>query len=251
MPATKIISNKNTLLALAPKSLFPDVRTPTLAQLQAATNVSEAVKWDGYDLKLDTSDTDEDRALTDAANAATRGYENFGGTVSFYEPTPTDTSSIYRVARNMVAVPQTELVAIQRDGMSAAAPFAAGQVVNIFHVITDANSRERGDKNRYYKIDFKKKGFVGVNRIIPSASPKAVTVTPGSSLAVTVGKAIQLRATYEGNDITVGATWISSDVTKAVVTPHGLLIGIAAGSANITATYPGSAAGSPIAATVS
>lgn len=249
MVATKVPSNKFTMFELVAKSSIPDVLRPTLAQLLTAKNVSDAVKWDGYDFNIDASDTDEDRALTDAANAATRGYENFGGSVSFYEPTPTDTTSIYRQARNLVSVPKTELAAIQRDGMPASAAFAAGQVVNTYHVITDANSRERGDKNRYYSIDFKPKGYVGVNRIIPSAAPTAVTIT--GTATVTVGKATQLKATYEGNRITTGATWVSSDETKAIVTPHGLVIGVAAGTAQITATYPGSAAGTATAVTVS
>lgn len=249
MPSTKIQSNKNTLLALAPKAAVPDVLNASLAQLQTATNVSEAVKWDGYDFNIEASDQDEDRALTDAAGAATRGYENFGGSVAFYRPTPSDTSSIYRQAKNIVSKPHTELVAVQRDGYPASAPLAAGQVVNVYHVITDAKAEERGDKNRYYTVDLKAKGYVAVNHIIPSAVANPVTVTGGS--AVNVDEAIQLRAEYEGHDITVGARWVSDNEAVATVTPHGIVIGVSAGSANITATYRGSAAGTPKAITVS
>ena len=120
---------------------------------------------------------------------------------------------------------------------------------NDYHVITDANNEQRGNKNRYYSINFRQKGGVGVNRIVPSAVATAVTIAGGST--VTVGASIQLKATYEGNDITVGANWVSSDETKAVVTPHGRVIGIAAGPVNISATYPGSAAGTPKSITVS
>lgn len=240
MASTKIASNKNTLFSVGPKTAVPDVLDPTLAQLNATTNVSEAVKWDGYDFNIEASDQDEDRALTDAAGAATRGYENFGGSVAFFTPPP-GANGIYRDARNIVATPHTELVAVQRDGYAASAPFATGQVVNVYHVITDAKAEERGDKNRYYTIDFKPKGFVGVNRIIPSAVPTAVTITGTASAEV--GESTQLHAAYEGNDITVGAQWRSSDESVAVVTPHGIVIGISNGTADITATYPGSAAG--------
>lgn len=249
MPATKINANKNTRLDLAPKASVADVLKPILSELNAALNVSEAVKWDGYDFNIESSEQDEDRALTDAAGAATRGYENFGGGVSFFMPQPTDTSSIYRQARNRVATPKTELVAYQRDGYPASAAWAPGQVFNAYHIITDANAHERGDKNRYYTIDFKPKGYVGVNRIVPTAVATVVAVTGGA--AVVAGASIQLKAVYEGNDITVGAEWKSSDETKAVVTKHGIVIGIAAGTANITATYPGSAAGPTKAITVS
>src|SRR5690606_38511975 len=119
MVATKINSNKNTLLALGPIDGVDSVLTPTLAEAQATTNVSEAVKWDGYDFNVEASDQDEDRALTDSATAATRGYENYGGSVAFFKPTVTDTSSVYRQARNLVAKPHVELFAIQRDGIPA------------------------------------------------------------------------------------------------------------------------------------
>lgn len=249
MPALKIGSNKNTAIWIGPISAVSNVLAPTLAQLNTLKNVSEAVKWDGYDFGIQASEQDEDRALTDGAGAATRGYENFGGTVAFFTPTPTDTSSVERQARSLVSTPHTELVIVTRDGYPASTPFAVGQVVNVYHVITDANSHQRGDKNRYYTINFKNKGFVGVNRIIPAATATAVTVTGGSTVAV--GASTQQKAVYQGNDITVGALWVSSDETKAVVTRHGIVIGVGAGTANITATYPGSATGAPKAITIS
>lgn len=249
MVAKKINSNKNTGLWIGPKSAVPNVLLPDLAQLQTLTNVSESTKWDGYDFGLEPSEQDEDRALTDASGASTRGYENFGGGIAFYMPRPSDASSIYRTTRNLVAVPHTELVIVQRDGYPASTPFAPGQVINVYHVITDANAHQRGDKNRYYTIDFKPKGFVGVNRIIPSPTPTAVAVT--GDVAVGVGEAVQLNAVYEGRDITIGADWITSDESKAVVTKHGWVIGAGAGTVDITATYPGSAAGTPTEVTVS
>lgn len=250
MPAKKVKSNKNTGLWIGPRSAIADLLKPTLAELRALTNVSEATKWDGYDFGPEASDQDEDRALTDAAGAATRGYEQFGGTIAFFTPQPTDLSSIARITRNLVSTPHTELVIVQRDGYPANAPWAAGQVFNAFHVITDANSHQRGDKNRYYTIDFKPKGNVGINRIVPSATPTAVATTP-ASLTVGVGKSVQIRSTYEGNNITVGAIYRIDDESVAVVTPHGKVIGVAAGTANVTVTYPGSAAGTPKTVTVS
>ena len=250
MASTKIVSNKNTAVFIGPKSAVADVLKPTLAELATLTNVSEAIKWDGYDFKFEASEQDEDRALTDAAGAATRGYENFGGSIAFYTPQPSDTSSIYRQARNRVGVPHTELVIVTRDGMPASTAFAAGQVVNVFHVITDANAHQRGDKNRFYTINFKNKGYGASNRIIPSAAATAVTVTGGAAVT-TAGPAVQLKAMYEGNDITIGAKWASSDETKAVVTPHGLVVGIAAGTAQITASYPAGLTSTATAITVS
>lgn len=237
----KIKSNGNTLFALGPATAVADKLTPKLAELLSLTNVSEAVKWDGFDFNVEASEQDEDRSLTDAAGAATRGYENFGGNVSMFKPGPNDTTSIYRQARNIAGKMHTELTAVQRDGLPASTPFAAGQVVNVFHVISDARQEQRGDKNRYWTTNLKSKGFVGINRIIPSAVPTAVAIT--GAAAVAADASVQLKAVYEGNNITVGAEWKSSDEAVAIVTKHGIVIGVSAGTADITATYPGSAAG--------
>jgi len=242
MPATKIKSNKSTGLWLGPRSAVPDILRPTLAQLLTLINVSEATKWDGYDFGPEASEQDEDRALTDSASAASRGYEQYGGSISFYNPLPSDTSSIYRVTRNLVLAPHTELVLVQRDGYSVDTPWDEGQVFNIFHVITDANSEQRGDKKRFYTIDFKNKGYAGINRIVPSATPSAVAITPATPV-VEAGESIQLRAAYEGVDITVGAEWSIDDETIAIVTPHGKLIGVAEGEALVSAAFPGGVTG--------
>lgn len=249
MPATKINSNKNTYLGVGVISSIDDIFAPDLDELETLVNASDDTKWDGYDFGVEASDTDEDRVLTDAATAASRGYENFGGSIAFFPPLPTDSTSKTRTLRSLVSTPHTELALVQRDGYPANAAWAAGQVFNAFHVITDANAELRGDKNRYYTIDFKPKGKAGINRIVPSPVPTAVAVTGDAS--ITMGETGQLRAAYEGNDITVGAVYVSSDESVAVVTPHGKVIPISAGTADITATYPGSAAGSPFEVTIS
>lgn len=241
MPAIKINSNKSTLLAAGPITAVDSILEPALAELLTLTNISEAAKWDGYDFGVEASEQDQDHALTDSATAATRGYENFGGGVAFFSPTPADTSSVIRTARNLVSTPHTELAVLTRDGYPASTPIAAGQVVNTYHIITDANSEQRGDKNRYYTIDFKNKGYAGINRIVPSAVPTAVAITGPATVAA--GATVQLNAVYEGNDINVGAQWVSSDESVAIVTKHGIVIGVDDGEVEITATYPGSAAG--------
>lgn len=249
MVAAKLNANKNTALFLATIASVSDVRTISAAELATFTNASDHVKWDGYDFGIEASDQDEDRVLTDSSTAATRGYENFSGPISFFPPAIGDTSSTAYTVRSLVSTPHTELAVLQRDGYAADAAWAAGQIYNSFHVITDANKELRGDKNRYYSIDFKSKGYTGINRIVPSGSPTAVTITGTAS--VNVDETTQLRAAYEGNDITIGATWVSDDEAVAIVTPHGKVIGVSAGTANISATYPGSAAGSPTVVTVS
>lgn len=250
MTATKIVSNKNVGVFIGPATAIADITAPTLAELNTLVNVSDAIQWNQFTFNVQASKTDTDRELTAGVDAASRGYDAFNGNMNFYTPTPLDTSSIYRVAKNLVAVPHTELAVVIRSGVSASAAWAAGQVFNSYHVITDANKQNRGPKDRYYTINFLEKGFCGINRIVPSATANAVTVTPGT-LTVTVGHALQMKSVYEGNDVTIGATYTVSDETKAVVTKHGIIIGIAAGTPTVTVSYPGSAAGTPETITVS
>ncbi len=249
MGATKTESNKNTFFGVAPVNAFANILAPTEAELAAVANLSEAIKWDGYDFGAEASEQDEDRALTDAAGSATRGYESYGGSVSLFTPKPGDTTSVEGQARALVAKPKTELVVVTRDGLPAGAPFAAGQVFNIYHVITDAKNEQRGDKNRYYSVNLRPKGKVGLNRIVPASTPGAVAVTPATP-SVAAGSALQLRSVYQNNDITIGAQYTVADKSVAEVTKHGWLIGKTAGTTTITATYPGSATGSAVTVTV-
>ena len=244
MVDVRVESNRRLGLWIGPASAIADINKPTLAELNSLTNVSEAAKWDGFDFGLEASDQDEDRALTDAAGAASRGIDQYGGPIAFYTPQPTDVSSVYRDARSLVSTPHTELVIVVRTVLPASTPWAAGQVFNAYKVITDANRHQRGDKNRYYTIDFKPKGGVGVNRIVPSASPNPVVITPGT-LTVAAGETLQMNATYEGNNITVGATYTVDDESVAIVTKHGIIIAVGAGTTSFTASYPGSAAYTP------
>lgn len=241
----RLKSNKNVACYIGPVISVADCYKPTLAELNTLVNVSEAIKWDGFDFGLEASDQDEDRALTDAAGASSRGDDQFSGPINFYTPQPTDLSSVYRDARDLVSTPHTELVIAIRVGIPASEAWAEGQVFNIYHVITDANKHQRGDKNRYYQISFKPKGKVGVNRIVPTASPTAVALTPSGDVELEPGQTAQLRALYEGVNVTVGATYTVADEDVAVVTKHGIVIAIADGTTTVTPTYPGSAAGTP------
>lgn len=70
-----------------------------------------------------------------------------------------------------------------------------------------------------------------------------ITVTPSSTSATVsagVNHTKQLTVTDSNSlDRTATATYVSSDPTKATVTPTGLVTGVAVGSATVTATYLG------------
>lgn len=86
-------------------------------------------------------------------------------------------------------------------------------------------------------------GRSGTATVTVAAAPVAtVTVSPSSD-TVAVGATAQYNATLRdaGGNILTGrvVTWSSSDPTKAQVSTNGLALGIAAGTATITATSEG------------
>jgi len=250
----RVLANQLVTVLIGPDTAIADYEKPTLAELQSLTNVSGAINWDSFDYNVQASDTADDRTLTDAAGAKSRQSSNFGGNIEFVTPKPDDVSSIYRTAYSILKGDRPKLAVVIRVNKSNSAPIAAGDVVNAYRTLADAHSLVRASQNKPsygYKVNFTPQDDIGVNRIVPAATATAVTLTPSSTLALTVGAVKFLKAAYQGVNITVGAQYVSDDETKVVVTEHGAVIGIAAGTANVTATYPGSAAGTELVVTVS
>lgn len=227
---------------------------PTLAECTALTNISGAVNWDSFSLNLQASDQNDDRTLTDAAGAKERGLTNFGGDIELVQPVPGDTTSIYAIAYNIFKGDRTKLAVVVRVGpLNSTAP-AAGDVVNAYHVLRDADDLVRATTSKpsyAYKVNLLAQDDVAVNAIIPAATPAAATLTRAGSSNLTVGTPDFLKATYQGRNITVGATYTVSDPTKVLVTPHGCIIPLATGTATVIASYPGGAASTPLSLTVS
>lgn len=74
----------------------------------------------------------------------------------------------------------------------------------------------------------------------PSLATGTKSVTVAGASSVSVGQSVQLRAfDGAGQDITVGATWQTSDTTVARVSATGIVLGVAHGAVVIKATYLG------------
>jgi predicted extracellular nuclease len=85
--------------------------------------------------------------------------------------------------------------------------------------------------------DNTKAGTLSITVSAATCTVNSVTVSGGSS--VTVGGTLNLIGTVTSTPSacdTAGVTWSSSDTTKATVSPTGVVTGVAAGSAIITAT---------------
>lgn len=250
MPDTRIVSNKVVEVRVGVDSAIADVTAPKITELNALVTLNEVIRWDSFGLNVQASSMESDPVLTDMANAQVRALLQFGGTLSLLEPKPGD-AGVAAQAKNLLIKPHTKLVVAIRGMVPIGTAASAGQVWNVYRVVTDAENYSRADTGYSYSVNLRPRGDAGINAIVPAATAGAVTITPVGGATATVGAPKSFKAVYQGVDVTVGAKWASSDSTKLEILPHGWAIPKAAGSASISATYPGSAAGTPVSITVS
>lgn len=249
MTDIRVLSNKRVAVYLGPDTAIADYDHPTLAELQSLTNVSEAVKWDGFDFNLEASDQQDDRSLTDEAGAQDRSYDQFGGSIAFFTPKQTDQTSILRTVRNIVAKPHTKLAVVVRVITLNSVGLATGDEINAYRTITDATRHERSEASMYYTVNFRPQDDMVSNYVVPSSTAAAPVITTDTA-AIDVDGIAFAKAVYEGVNVTIGTEWTSSDSAVAEVTPHGIVIGKSAGTAEITGTVPGAAEATAVEVTV-
>lgn len=217
-------------------------------------DATEAIRWDGYDFGMDASDQIDDRSLADNAAAQIRGFAQFGGNTPFFMPKVTDTGSILRQVFNLLKTQRTPLFVAERVGFKDwSSPWAAGDNVNIYRVLNDGFKPDtEGDGGYAYTMNLLSQGDVYPWTLVTPASASAVTITGSATASLSLaGVNVALRgATYQGKNITARATWISSNPAVATVDAHGVIQGKSAGTANVTATFPGATPSAAVAVTV-
>lgn len=231
-----------------PVNGFANWKAPTAAELAASLDISDAISWNDKDFGIQASNTVNDPAITAKGNTATRGAAQYGGSFSFYYPGAFgDNSNLYSVVWDALRLPATAgYITVRVDGLelsqtagTAAQPGtdpAAGDLVSVFRVETAGYAEQiTGEEAFRYTVSFLPKGQVKTLAVVRASATPAVPVVTGPS-AVTVGDAIVLDATLVGRKYTRGLKWSSSDTTKATVSRNGVVTGLAAGTANITAT---------------
>ena len=254
MVDAKILTNEHFGWVVGPSTAIPAANWtsgPTLAQLQSLLNFSEAARIDGSDFGLEASEQAEDRSFIDPAGAQSRSFNAAGGAIEIYTPARNDTTSIYAQAWGALATPRTRVVIGQRPVAPSSAPIAAGDELWLFDVLTDGGAHNRNDTSRTLTVDFLPQGNILAGYIAPASPAVAPTVTGGGALATAeVGTPVFLKVAYHGRNITIGATYTSSDESVFKVR-NGVVIPVAVGTGTLTVSYPGAAAVTPIAVTVS
>lgn len=250
---TRDLANKRVTLWLGLASALGQYTYATEAELAAMLKVAPAVRWDGYDFGMQASEQIDDRSLDDSATATIRGFMQFGGGIPFYLPKLTDTNSIVRQAYNLLKTRGTQLVIVQRVGfVDRRAAGLAGDNISIFRAMTDGYVPDTEGTGGYAAVhNLLPQGDVAPWTIVRGASATAVTIGGGAvSLSVASGNVALRTASYLGNDITNRAQWLSSNPAVATVDNRGIIEPISAGTAQITAGFPGGTTSTPVTVTV-
>lgn len=251
---TRDLSNGRVALYAGTANSVANLQQPTAVEIAAMLPIHDVVRWSGFTLGAKASTAVNDRSLSDNGGAVTRGFNQFSGGLPLYYPKVTEVVGPLRSAFNLFKIPRTSIIIVERIGFKdASQPIVAGDNVNVYRLMTDGfNPDTTGDGGYAYVLDLLPQGDVYPWTIVPAASPAAVTIigTATATLSLAgVNRALR-GASYQGKTITPRAVWSSSAPAVASVDNRGLITGLSAGTANVTATFPGGTASSAVAVTV-
>lgn len=252
MTDVKITPEKRIKVVWLPVSGVADYTAPTATELNAGLDLSRAIAWDGFEIGAQDSSDIDDAAITDEGNAVEAGFDQFGATIPlFYPGNMTDPSSDYVLAYEAFKTQNVNgWLYVRILGGLHTADFADGQWVSGYRVVSDYTMHDtEGEDSVKFIVEFLPQGLMKQNAMVASAD---APVLSDATLTMSVGDVDMLTATLEGYDVTQGSEWESDDPTVATVTPNGVVVALAAGTADITATHPsGSATSTACVVTVS
>ena len=252
MTDVKVPASGNIRVWFGLANSFANYAAPTATEINAMLDISDAVSWNDFSFGLQASNTLDDPAITAIGKVSTRGASQFGGSMSFYYPGAFgDVSNKYSVVYDALDQPRTTgYIVVRVDGAEDSTSAVAGDLVQVFKVMTDGFAESIVGEDAFrYTITFLPQGDLAVRAVVKGGS--AIAVTTPATLAVTAGQSKHLTATVDGRNYTNGVAWTTSDATKATVSSGGIVTGVAAGSATITATYKATGATDTTAVTVS
>lgn len=256
MADTKVFSNGYLNVAFIPINGLAVPAAPTAAELNAGVMASHAVAFEGttWPTMAESNEID-DRSILDRGNATSRGFASYEGTLQFFYPKDlNETASVFGQVFEMLRIPRGEYWVVTRilqNTQNEATPFAAGQFVSVFKFIADTFINDlEGEDSYKYNVELLQQGQVFPNTLVKVAT--AVTLTNASGAAtVAVDDHLVIRATLGGHRVTNAVEWTSSDPDVAYVSPNGVVTGVSAGTADISASHPSATgAATPISITV-
>lgn len=257
MAETKLIADANSLSAwFALPNAFANPEKPTPAELNASVYLGRAIAWDGYSFGAQASNQSSDPGWDDTGNTQTRGFAQFGGTIAFYYPKNyTDTSDDSYIVFEALDQPLTDgYIIIRVDGQKTTAgvadkttPALSNDFVAIFKIISDGYSdTDTGEVAFKYNIEFLAQGDIWINAVVATTVTVATPAAIGAADYTVDGKT-PLGAYVTGRQLAAVAgewsgypgwfDWESSDSSVASVDANGVVHGVSAGTAEITAIH--------------
>lgn len=249
MTDIKVPASGNIRVWWALENAFSNWQAPTQTELRACLDISDSISWNDFDFGLQASNTIDDPAITAIGKVSDRGAAQFGGGLSFYYPGAFgDASNDYSLTYDALDQPRTRgFLVIRIDGEESSALANTGDLVHVFRVMTDGYAESiTGEEAFRYTISFLSQGDLAVRTVLGGGT----VVTP-ATLTVATGAKSRLSATVGGRVYTNGVKWTTSNPAKATVSSAGVVTGVAAGSATITATYEATGGTDTTAVTVS
>ena len=86
MANTKVQSSGNILVRWAGPGFAANWKKPTVAEVNATLDVTDSVSWSDFSFGNQASNQVSDPSIADTGNVQTRGFAQFGGTLSFFYP---------------------------------------------------------------------------------------------------------------------------------------------------------------------
>lgn len=245
----KIASNEYVKIAwVLDANMTPSqAAAPTDTILNAGTTVqlSPAIAWQDFSLGATDSDDVEDRGITDAGNAVTRGFANFEGTLSFFRDSNSeDTNSDYVKAFETFRTPRTYGYLVMRVAEKKwSDPWAAGDRVSVFRFVADTITDDAtGDDAVKFTVNFLPQGILYPYTVVRGSTPSAITGIAATKSQTVAAGPYALIPLLDSKDIRAVATYASEDTTIASVDKNGVVTPIGTGTVDITVSHPAAAA---------
>lgn len=127
-------------------------KAPTVTELQKGVDVSCQVLRSDYKLGAVASDTINEPALCSKGNATAFGAANYEGSVTIFllKDEAGKTSAEESTAWEALKTKGTTLWMVEREGPEYETEYAAGDIVDVYEVITD-NPQKPQDRTGYIK----------------------------------------------------------------------------------------------------
>lgn len=241
----------NIRMWFVPENGLANPAAPTVAEVLAGLDISDAVSWNDKDFGLSASSTIEDPAITAKGKVTDRGAAQYGGSLSMYYPKDrSDVTSTYVKVENALGIPGVRgYIIVRVDGVELSTPAgnashpgvqpAAGDFVTVYKVETAGYAQAiTGEEAFRYTISFLSKGFVKTYAVIRANATAAVPVIVGTGGSGVVGAKSVLTATLVGRRYTRGLVWRSSAPGIVSVSRNGIVTRLAVGTAEVTAVDP-------------